>query len=226
MDPATLIPLGFLDGLNICSLSILALFLSLLFTTNANRGIILLTGSIYILGVFTSYLATGFGLLSFALAIPTVPHFLARVGAGMLIFVGSANMLNYYRPGALSLDLAPWFTSRVLRYVKPAGLPTAGVAGLFAGVHNFPCACTGGIYLSFISLIADSADRLLYLVLYIAAAVTPLLAILLLSSSKTVTLSLRRWQQANSAKFLFTLGIVMLSIGILILVTIATGTDH
>lgn len=219
-------PLGFLDGLNICSLSILALFLSLLFNANASRRIILLTGSVYILGVFASYLATGIGLLSLAVAIPTVPHFLARVGAGLLIFVGSANLLNYYRPGTLSLDLAPSFTGKVLQYVKPAGLPTAGVAGLLAGVHNFPCACTGGVYLSFISLVADSAAGLFYLVLYNVAAVTPLLAILFICSSKTVTLSLRRWQQANRPKFLLLLGVSMLSVGVLVLIAAATGVVH
>ncbi|MBI2184040.1 MAG: hypothetical protein HYU39_03670 [Thaumarchaeota archaeon] len=178
------------------------------------------------MGVFASYLAVGFGILALTLALPTIPHLLARVGAGILIFAGAVNLLNYYKPGTLSLDLAPSFTSRVLGYVKPAGLPTAGLAGLLAGFHNFPCACTGGIYLSFISLIADSANRLIYLIMYNLAAVTPLSVILLVCSSKAVTVSLRKWQQANRARFLLVLGVAMLSLGVLVLTIAASGTGH
>jgi len=226
LDPASLIPLGFLDGLNICSLTILAVLISLLFTAGTTRRMILLTGSLFILGVFISYLGVGFGLLSLAVALPTVPHFLARIGGGIMIFVGSTNVINAFRPGTFSLNLAPAFSSRVLGYARSASLPTASVAGVLAGFHNFPCACTGGIYLTFISLVAESASRLTYLVLYNLAMVTPLLAILSISVSKTVVLSVRRWQQENRGKLLLGLGVTMIGVGFLVLALAAVGVAH
>lgn len=223
MDVPSLLVLGVLDGFNVCSLSLLTLFLSLLYTANAPRRTILLLGGIYILSVFASYFLTGLGILLLAVNIPVVPHFLSRIAAAIMIFIGLANILNYVRPGLINLNFAPAVGRRAVTYLQGGGVASTAVAGLLVGVHNFPCACTGGIYPMVIALIAEVPLRIPYLLVYNLMFVLPLTAILYTCSSKTVTVKVRRWQQANRGKTLFVVGLVMVTAGFLILLAIALG---
>ena len=56
--------------------------------------------------------------------------------------------------------------------------------------------------------------------------VTPLLAILSISVSKTVVLSVRRWQQENRGRLLLGLGLTMIAVGFLVLALAAAGAQH
>lgn len=223
MDVPSLLVLGVLDGFNVCSLSLLTLFLSLLYTANAPRRTIILLGGIYIFSVFASYFLTGLGILLLAVNIPVVPHFLSRVAAAIMIFIGLANILNYLRPGLINLNFAPSVGRRAIAYMQGGGVASTAIAGLLVGVHNFPCACTGGIYPMVITLIADVPLRIPYLLIYNLMFILPLSTILYTCSNKAVTLRVRRWQQANRGKTLFVVGLVMVTAGFMILLAIALG---
>lgn len=128
MDPLPLISLGLIDGLNICSLGLLGLFLSLMYATQTDRKTILGYGAVYIGSVFLSYLTVGVGATLLFITLPTVPHFLARIAAaGMLAIVsgiiGFATMSWIYvtegetNPVAAPLVGAIVFSA--LLYLKP-----------------------------------------------------------------------------------------------------------
>jgi len=63
LDVLGFVFLGAVDGLNICSLSLLTLFVSLMYTAKASRRTIVVWGLVYVVSVFASYFLLGLGML-------------------------------------------------------------------------------------------------------------------------------------------------------------------
>ncbi len=215
-----------LDGLNLCALALLALFISLMFLYNAKRSTVTTLGFAYIAGVYISYFTTGLGLALLAVSLPSVPHFLSRVGAGLMIFFGAANITNYFRAGTIPTMLPNSLGKRAVGYMRSlsrgASFPGVIFVGTLVGLHNFPCACTGGIYMTFIGLVSGGPLFIEYLAAYNLVFVVPLVSILLVCSSKAVTLRFRKWRQDREEKVKLSLGVIMLLVGSVIF-TLATS---
>ncbi len=222
-----ILSMALLDGLNICALTLLALFISLMFLYSVKRGTVLVLGFAYIAGVYISYFATGLGIAILAISLPEVPHFLSRVGAGVMVFFGSSNVLNFYRPGTvpmmISSSLGRRAVTRMRTLSKGASFPAVILVGTLVGLHNFPCACTGGIYMTFIGLVSGTSLFLPYLLAYNALFIVPLLSILLFCSSKAVTLRFRRWHESSGDRVSLAIGALMTVGGAAILASIAIG---
>jgi len=103
------------------------------------------------------------------------------------------------------------------------GVPAVFAAGILIGLHNFPCACTGGVYMTFLSLIADSPFKIPYLFAYNLVFVVPLVAILTIFSSRQAILRFRRMHAENASKTALILGIVMTTVGTALLIAIGLG---
>src|SRR3989338_8298205 len=73
-----------IDSINPCAFSILFLTVAFLFNLGRSRSEILKIGGIYILGIFLVYLSIGLGMLQ-VLHLFNTPHFMARIGAILLI---------------------------------------------------------------------------------------------------------------------------------------------
>ncbi len=224
MPEPAIVFLALVDGLNVCSLTLLAVFISLMYTANAARRTVVLLGGTYIAGVFTSYLATGLGILLLSISLPVIPHFLSRIGLSIMLFVGAANILNYFRPGTINLMIPTSLGSRAISLMKSGGALPVTFAGVLTGFHNFPCACTGGIYMTFISLVAETPFRIPYLVVYNLLFIVPLAGILYTCSSKAVTLRMRKWYAANAETEKLAIGVVMVAVSLTVLVLIVSGT--
>lgn len=228
MDPLPLVSLGLIDGLNICSLGLLGLFLSLMYATQTDRKTILGYGAVYIGSVFLSYLMVGVGATLLFIALPAIPHFLARIAAAGMFAIGTANIVNYFRPGMIPLKMesaSNAISTRAVRFMKMGGVPAVFAAGILIGFHNFPCACTGGVYMTFLSLIADSPFKMAYLLAYNLVFIIPLTAILLVSSSRQAIVQFRKMHASNAARTSLVLGIAMISIGAVLLIAIALGVQ-
>src|SRR3990172_9602125 len=76
-----------IDSVNPCAFSILLLPIAFLLSSGKLRSNVLQIGSSYIAGVFVVCLLTGLGLLQ-TLHIFDTPHFMANVGAGLLVLLG------------------------------------------------------------------------------------------------------------------------------------------
>lgn len=228
MDPLPLVSLGLIDGLNICSLGLLGLFLSLMYATQTDRRTILGYGAVYVGSVFLSYLMVGVGATLLFITLPAIPHFLARIAAAGMLAIGAANIMNYFRPGTIPLRLesvSHAISTRAVRFMKVGGVPAVFAAGVLIGFHNFPCACTGGVYMTFLSLIAGSPLRIVYLFAYNVVFIIPLTAILLVSSSRQAIVQFRKMHARNAARTTLILGIVMAVVGLLLLIAIGLGVQ-
>jgi len=228
LDPLPLVSLGLIDGLNICSLGLLGLFLSLMYATQTDRRTILGYGAVYVGSVFLSYLMVGVGATLLFITLPAVPHFLARIAAAGMLAIGIGNIVNYFRPGTIPLRMesaSQAISSRAVRFMKVGGVPAVFAAGILIGFHNFPCACTGGVYMTFLSLIADSPLKMAYLLAYNFVFIIPLTAILLVSSSRQAIVQFRKMHAKNAAKTTLLLGVVMAAVGVLLLIAIGLGVQ-
>src|SRR3990167_4236793 len=93
-----------IDSVNPCAFSILLLTIAFLLSIGKLRSNVLQIGSAYIAGIFVVYLLIGLGLLQ-ALHLFDTPHFMANVGAGLLVLLGVLNVVNVLVP-AFPIKLA------------------------------------------------------------------------------------------------------------------------
>ncbi len=209
---------GFLDGLHPCGFAVLLFFIAFLLTLKRTRGQILRMGAAYIFGVFLAYFLIGLGLLKVFAFFPE-PHFIAKVGAYLLVLLGFVNMKDYFAPGwGPSLGI-PKFTKPFIEgAIEKATLPAALVAGFLVGLCAFPCA--GGIYIAILGLIATTlnpATGLVYLALYNVMFVLPLILALALAQSKRVVNRLERLEQSEHRAVKLWTGVAMIALGLFIL---------
>src|SRR3989337_1303086 len=114
-----------IDSINPCAFSILLLTITFLMSIGKLRSSVLAIGSAYILGIFVVYLVIGLGLLQ-TLHIFDTPHFMAKVGASLLIVLGLINITKEFVPAfpiRLGIPHSAHQKIPVLRE-KPSG-PTA-----------------------------------------------------------------------------------------------------
>lgn len=197
-----------------------------MYATQTDRKTVLGYGAVYIGSVFLSYVMVGLGATLLFVTLPMVPHLIARIAAAGMLAIGVANIVNYYRPGTIPLMMASVshsISSRAVRYMKAGGVPAVFAAGVLIGFHNFPCACTGGVYITFLSLIADSPLKTAYLLAYNLVFIIPLTAILLVFSSRQAILQFRKMHATNAAKTTLVLGILMTIAGTVLIVAIRLG---
>ena len=215
---------GLLDGINPCAFAVLLFFVAFLFITSKAsleraRRRILLVGSIYVIGVYIAYLMIGLGIIRVIAATPF--HRLAgKVGALIVVLLGAVNIKDYFWYGrgvSLRMPASRWMVIR--RWMRKSTVPSAFVMGLLVGVFEFPC--TGGIYVAILGMLARNttfAQGFVYLLIYNAAFVLPLIAVLAVASRRRVAeFSLERWQRRKGKRMRLMSGVVMVALGVFLL---------
>ena len=206
-----------IDSINPCAFSILLLTIAFLVSIGKLRSKILAIGGVYVLGVFIAYMAIGLGLLG-TLHIFSTPHFMAKVGAGLLIILGAINLINEFFPNfPIKLKIPTVAHHKMAELMEKASLPTALVLGVLVGLCEFPC--TGGPYLAVLGLLHDSGTYLRgfgYLILYNVVFVLPLLVILGLASDEKTLSKIESWQQGEKKHMRIFGGVAMIALGIII----------
>src|SRR3989344_2365638 len=206
-----------IDSINPCAFSILLLTIAFLFSLGRARHQILQIGGVYILGIFLVYLVIGLGILH-ALHLFNTPHFMAKVGAVLLIVLGSVNLINEFFPSfPIKLKIPNAAHHKMAGLMEKASLPTAFALGGLVGICEFPC--TGGPYLMILGLLHDKVTYLNgvgYLMLYNLIFILPLVIILLIASNKGLLEKVKIWQQSERPHMRLGGGIAMVVLGILI----------
>ncbi|KKS95950.1 hypothetical protein A3B05_03240 [Candidatus Giovannonibacteria bacterium RIFCSPLOWO2_01_FULL_43_160] len=206
-----------IDSINPCAFSILLLTIAFLFSIGKLRSGILKIGSAYILGIFLVYILIGLGLLQ-TLHLFSTPHFMAKVGAGLLIALGFINVINEFFPSfPVKLRIPHAAHRKMAELMEKASLPTAFLLGGLVGLCEFPC--TGGPYLMVLGLLHDQATYLKgvgYLLLYNVIFILPLAIILLMASDGALLEKVRAWQQKENRLMRFGGGIAMIILGSII----------
>jgi cytochrome c biogenesis protein CcdA len=203
-----------LDGINPCAFAVILLLLAFLFTLRQSRKRILQLGFVYILVIFLVYLAIGLGILR-AVRLSDDPHFVANLGAWLLIALGLINLIEYFFPQfPIKLHMPKRAAARATELIKQATMPATIGAAFLVGLCTFPC--SGGIYVSVITLLNQRATLgwgLTYLVFYNFLFVLPLVVILLAAGNRRTVKAWARWERTNAQHYrlLYGLGMVALA---------------
>lgn len=205
------------DSINPCAFSVLILTIAFLMNLGKERKDILSIGGVYILGIFLVYVFIGLGILQ-ALQLFGVPNFMAKVGALILIVLGTINIINEFFPSfPIKIKIPQFAHKRIAVLMEKASLPTSLFLGIMVGLYEFPC--TGGPYLMILGLLHDKEtfwSGLGYLILYNAIFVLPLVIILLISGSKTVLGKVQEWKSSETKNMKFWGGIITIVLGLII----------
>ena len=221
-EGAWLLPLvivaALIDSINPCAFGILLLTIGFLLSIGRERRGIIKIGGVYILGLFTVYILIGLGLLQ-ALHLFNTPHFMAKVGATLLIALGGINLVNEFFPSfPVKLRIPRSAHHKMAELVNKASLPTAFLLGALVGLCEFPC--TGGPYLMVLGLLYDRGTYLTgvgYLLLYNLVFVLPLVVMLLIASDGALLEKVKAWKKSETKHMRLWGGVAMIILGILIL---------
>lgn len=219
-----LLPLVFisalLDSVHPCSFSILLITIAFLFGIQLSRKKILQLGGTYIAGIFFAYFFIGLGILQ-VLHLFNTPHFMGKLGATLLIIFGALNLLSRFFPAfPIKLKIPRVAHGAMGKLMDKASFPAVFGLGLLVGICQFPC--MGGPYLMIIGLLRDQVtyfSGFSYLLLYNLILISPLVAVLFISSRKELIEKVEVWKRDNIRGLKLWAGIAMIIIGILILLT-------
>ncbi len=218
---AWLLPLiavaALIDSVNPCAFSILLVTIAFLFAMGRLRSNVLAIGGLYVAGVFAVYLAIGVGLLQ-VLHLFDTPHFMARLGAALLVGGCALSMAGELVPGfPLRLAVPHAAHQRIATLIDRASLTVAFPLGVLVGLCEFPC--TGGPYLMAVGLLHDQATAWQgagYLLLYNAIFVLPLVLILGVASDKRLVEQAQAWHSDHKGAMRLWGGAAMIVLGLLI----------
>ncbi|PIR89476.1 MAG: hypothetical protein COU07_01075 [Candidatus Harrisonbacteria bacterium CG10_big_fil_rev_8_21_14_0_10_40_38] len=206
-----------IDSINPCAFGILLLTIAFLLSLGKMRSGILKIGAVYILGLFVVYFLIGLGIVH-ALHFFNTPHFMAKVGALLLVVLGMFNFLAGVFPSfPIRFRIPHAAHSAMARLMEHASIPTAFLLGLLVGLCEFPC--TGGPYLMVLGLLHDSTTYTVglgYLFLYNAIFVLPLVIILLIASNAKFVERIQTWKKSNTLAMKLWSGLAMVLLGIII----------
>lgn len=205
------------DSVNPCAFSILLLAIAFLFGIGAVRSRIIKIGGAYIVGIFLVYMLIGLGILG-TLHLFSTPHFMAKIGASLLIALGAVNLIGEFFPAfPIRLAIPQAAHAKMAELMEVASVPTAFLLGTLVGLCEFPC--TGGPYLMVLGLLHDKAtyvSGLGYLSLYNIIFILPLVIILAIASDGALLGKVRAWQKQESRPMRFWGGLAMIALGVLI----------
>lgn len=206
-----------IDSINPCAFGILLLTIAFLLSIGKMRSGILKIGGVYILGLFTVYTLIGLGILQ-ALHLFNTPHFVAKIGAFLLIALGGINLINEFFPSfPIKLRIPQTAHHKMASLMNKASLPTAFFLGALVGLCEFPC--TGGPYLMVLGLLHDKGTYLSgvgYLLLYNLIFILPLVIILFIASDSALLEKVKTWKKAETKHMRVWGGIAMVILGLLI----------
>lgn len=206
-----------IDSINPCAFGILLLTIAFLLSLQKTRQSILKIGGVYILGLVTVYLLIGLGILQ-ALHLFNTPHFMAKVGAVLLIVLCGINLINEFFPSfPIKLKIPQAAHTKMASLMNKASLPAVFLLGALVGLCEFPC--TGGPYLMVLGLLHDQGTYLAgvgYLVLYNLIFISPLVIILCIASDGALLEKVKQWKKAETKHMRVWGGVAMVVLGLLI----------
>ncbi|MBW2457184.1 MAG: hypothetical protein JRI68_21900, partial [Deltaproteobacteria bacterium] len=168
---AVIVAAGLLDGINPCAFTTIVFLLSYLTVAGRTRRQILLTGGIFTLAVFLTYLAIGalfYQLASSVMGHPTVAAAVHGILLMVLVVLAalSARDTVYCFRGQetdIALKLPAFLQERIRARIRSFARNAAaiGVASFTLGViiASMELACTGQVYIPIVTMIAEPQYR-------------------------------------------------------------------
>jgi cytochrome c biogenesis protein CcdA len=210
----TIVFAGLVDGLNPCAFATLVFFISYLALMGREGRELLLAGSAFTLGVFLTYLGIGVGLLEIVQALPfldAASRWIYGVTALLCLALAAGSIHDWWqarrgRAQAMRLTMPTRLRRRVNQAVRRGMDARAFVPVTFAtgvAVSVIELACTGQVYLPTILFVVGIPElrgrAWLYLLLYNAMFVAPLLIVFVLVYFGTTSRQLGRLIHRHTA---------------------------
>lgn len=210
---------GFLDGIHPCAIAILIFFIAFLLTIQRTIKSIFIMGLVYIFVIFLTYLAVGVGLFS-GIVFFGQPHFFAKFGSWLLIFLGVMHLKEYFLPNLpFHLKMPKFSSQKIQSKLENATLPAVIAAAFLVGLCSIPC--SGGIYAAVTALLASQTTYFtgfLYLLLYNFMFVSPLLILLIFAANPLTLAKIAEFRQKNEKTEKLVMGILLTALGAGILI--------
>lgn len=208
---------GLLDSFNPCAISLMLIYIGLLFSLKKSRSTIMLFGAFYIGSIYLTYLLMGLGMLK-AFQLFGIPDIIAKIAAIIAIIFGVLNAKEYFFPNAPLKIRMPISVRQTAGYwAHKATIPSAIVLGVFIGISQFPC--TGAVYLAilgYLQLKVTFLQGVFYLMIYNLMFVAPLILVFLVATNRLVTERMINWQEKNGRKMHLLLALLMITLGLVI----------
>jgi len=229
LSVAVIVVAGLLDGINPCAFTTIVFLLSYLTVAGRTRRQILLTGGLFTLAVFLTYLAIGalfYQLASSVMGHPTVAttiHLILLVVLVVLAALSARDTVRSFRgqQTELALKLPAFLQERMRARIRAFARNAAaiGAASFVLGVviASMELACTGQVYIPIVTMVAEPQHRAAaaaYLVVYNLAFILPLVVVFLLVGLGLTSDRLVRFarRQVAAAKLGLTLLFVVLAL--------------
>ncbi|HWQ63373.1 MAG TPA: cytochrome c biogenesis protein CcdA, partial [Methanospirillum sp.] len=208
---------GILDGINPCAFAVLIIMLINMMAQKSRRAI-LVNGLVYTSAVFVFYFLSGLGI--FSVIQTTGSAILFSIIAGSIALIAGLLMIKdaLIPTDHPVLAIPSSQAGRISKIINVATLPAAFILGIMVGMFELPC--TGGIYLSIISMISlhvDLLHSLVYLLVYNIAFIVPLLVILVLVLFGLPPERVNEWRIEQRRALRGIIGIVLILFAVYIL---------
>ncbi|MGB8816100.1 MAG: cytochrome c biogenesis protein CcdA [Minisyncoccia bacterium] len=205
------------DSINPCAFSVLFITTAFLFSINKSRKDIFIAGLLYVFGIFLIYTFIGLGILQ-VLSFFNIPHFISKIGAVLIIFVGIIMVINEFFPNfPIKLKIPSSTHERIGGLINKASFLAAFILGIVVGISEFPC--TGGPYLFILSLLHDQVSYwggFWYLIFYNLIFIFPLVILLFIAVNKKVLETVDTIRRDGSKKMRIWIAVIMIALGAVI----------
>ena len=213
-----IITTGFLDSINPCAISLLLLYIALMYSMKKTHKTIMIFGFFYIAAIYITYFFIGLGLLR-TLHLFNFPGLFASIGAWISIIFGLLNLNEYFFPNSpLKIRMPLSVRAKASEWAHKSTIPSAIVLGFLVGVSEFPC--SGAVYLAILGYLRANETLLngvLYLLIYNLMFVLPLILVYLVATNRVVTERMINFQEQSGRKMHLVLAGVMIALGVIIL---------
>ncbi|MCK4840735.1 MAG: hypothetical protein KAT04_02495 [Methylococcales bacterium] len=215
-----------IDSINPCAIGVLLFLGSVLMRVSSNKTMLLQLGITYILTVYIVYTLSGLGLIWFQVTLIRYgfAEIVGIIVGALVITLGLIEIKDFFWYGkGISLEISPQYKEKITKMAEKISWLGIITIGAFVAMVELPC--TGGPYLAITAILAKSFDMqaLIYLFIYNVIFILPLLVILLLLYFGTSSLKLKQWRQRNRKWMNLSSGLLMISLGALLIAYYSLG---
>lgn len=209
-----------IDSINPCAIGVLLFLTSVLLRSSGDKKTLITLGITYITTVFVIYNFSGLGLIWFQHTL-IERGFAEMVGTMVgtaVVVLGLLEIKDFFWYGkGISLEIAPAYKEKLSEMATKISWFSIITIGAFVAMVELPC--TGGPYLAVTAMLAKSFDMqaFLYLIIYNLIFVLPLLFILILVYCGASLTQLKFWRQKNRKWMNLSSGLLMISLGALLI---------
>jgi cytochrome c-type biogenesis protein len=209
---------GLVNSLNPCAISLLLLYIALMYSMKKSHESIMTFGAFYIASLFTTYFLIGLLVGKVATFLPQ--GIFVKAGAIVAIFFGLMNIKEYFFPNLPFRIRIPLSTrQKAGEWAHKATIPAAIVLGTMVAVSTLPC--SGAVYfatLTYLRARETFASGVMYLFVYNLVFILPISIIYAIATNRLVTEKMINWQEKNGRKMHLVLAAVMIAMGTAMLI--------